>query len=331
MVQQEWSSDAVGGVVVDPYTGEILAMANVPTFDLNNFGTEKGVSIYTNPLSQNVYEMGSIIKPIVMAGAIDVGAVTPNTTYTDQGSIVVADRTINNFDKKGRGSITMQEVLSQSLNTGMVFAQQKMGKPAFKEYMLERFKLGTKTGVDLPTEGSGLVGNLKGNNDVNYATASFGQGIATTPLNIVRAFGALANGGHLVTPHLARAIVTTSGEYVPLEFDRSQEVISAETAKAVTDMLVYTVDNGYNRGLKHYSVAAKTGTAQIAKPNGQGYYDDRNLHSLIGYFPAEKPRFVLYLYNVYPKGALYAIQTLATPFFDMVEFLTSYYQIAPDR
>lgn len=331
-VERDWSSDAVGGLVLDPYTGEILAMANVPTFDLNAFGAQKDVGIYGNPLAQNVYEMGSIIKPIVMASAIDAGAVTPDTTYIDSGSVVVNNKTISNFDKKGRGRIDMQDVLNQSLNTGMVFTEQRMGKERFREYMLDRFKLGTKTEVDLPGEVNGLVSSLKGDNDINYATASFGQGVATTPMNIVRGFGALANGGYLVTPHLAKSIVRVDGTVETLEHPRSEtSVIKPETASTISTMLTRVVDDGYGRGLEHYRVAAKTGTAQIAMPNGGGYYEDRNLHSLIGYFPASKPRFVLYLYNVYPKGALYAIQTLGDPFFDMVKFLTNYYHIAPDR
>lgn len=331
-IQEKWGSDSVGGIVMDPYTGEIIALANAPTFDLNNYGAEKNNSVYTNALVQGRYEMGSIVKPLVMAAAIDSGAVSPTTSYFDGGSVVVQDKTINNFDKKGRGTITMQDVLNQSLNTGMVFAQQKMGKETFKEYIVDRFKLGEKTGVDLPGEVNGLMSGLKGANDVNYANAAFGQGIATSPINIVRGFAVLANGGTLVTPHVATAINEQSGFTKTISYPKSETpVLKPETAATINNMLVQVVDDGYHRGLEHYSVAAKTGTAQIARPGGQGYYTDRNLHSLIGYFPASKPRYVLYLFNVYPKGALYAIQTLGDPFFDMVQFLGNYYAISPDR
>jgi cell division protein FtsI/penicillin-binding protein 2 len=330
-VQSKWASETVGGVVLDPYTGEILAMATAPTFDLNSYGSEKNVRIYNNPLSQSVYEMGSIVKPLVMAAGIDTGVVTPTTSYNDAGSVVVRDKTISNFDKKGRGHVTMQDVLNQSLNTGMVFVEQKLGHEKFKEYMLERYRVGEKTGVDLPGEVNGIVGNLKGENDVNYATASFGQGIATTPLNIVRGFAALANGGTLITPHVATAIRTESGSLEKLTYAQRTGIIKPETAATMATMLTHVVDDGYHKGLANYRVAAKTGTAQIAKPNGQGYYEDRNLHSLIGYFPATKPRFVIYMFNVYPKGAQFAIQSLADPFFGMVQFLANYYEIAPDR
>ena len=332
-IRSTWASDTVGGIVMDPYTGEIVAMAVSPSFDLNNFGSVKDASIYTNPFAQSRYEMGSIVKPIVMAGAIDVGAVTPTTTYNDSGSVTINGKTLNNFDKKGRGNgVPMQRVLNESLNTGMVFVEQKMGKDNFKKYLVDRFKLGEKTGIDLPGEVNGSVGSLKDNNDINYAAASFGQGIATSPINIVRGFAALANGGTMVTPHIATSIVDTGGDVTQIEHKASDDrVLKPETISTIANMLVHVVDDGYHRGLAHYTVAAKTGTAQIARPDGTGYYTDRNLHSLIGFFPASKPRYVLYLFNVYPKGALYAIQTLGDPFFNMVQFLGNYYEIAPDR
>ncbi len=331
-VQQKWGSDLVGGIIMDPHTGSIIAMAGSPTFDLNSFGSVKNPSVYTNPFAQNRYEMGSIVKPLVMAGALDVGAVTPTTSYNDKGSVTIDGKTLNNFDKKGRGNgVSMQQVLNESLNTGMIFVEQKMGKATFKEYLVDRYKLGEKTGIDMPGEVNGAVGSLKDNNDINYAAASFGQGIATSPINIVRGFAALANGGTMVTPHVVSQVIDASGSTKDIEYKTGDRVLKPETIATISNMLVKVVDDGYNRGLPHYSVAAKTGTAQIARPDGTGYYTDRNLHSLIGYFPAAKPRFVLYLFNVYPKGALFAIQTLGDPFFDMVQFMNNYYDIAPDR
>lgn len=331
-IHDTWGSDLVGGVIMDPYTGSIIAMAGVPTYNLNEYGAVKDPSVYNNPFAQNRYEMGSIVKPLVMAGAIDVGAVTPGTTYNDKGSVTIDGKTLNNFDKKGRGAnVPMQRVLNESLNTGMIFVQQKMGKDAFKSYLVDKYKLGEKTGIDLPGEVNGSVGSLKDSNDINYAAASFGQGIATSPINIVRGFAALANGGTMVTPHIAATVIESSGRTTDIKYPEGARVLKPETISIITNMLVHVVDDGYHRGLPHYSVAAKTGTAQIARPDGAGYYTDRNLHSLIGFFPASNPRFVLYLFNVYPKGALYAIQTLGDPFFDMVQFMDNYYEIPPDR
>ncbi|HVY36079.1 MAG TPA: penicillin-binding protein 2 [Candidatus Paceibacterota bacterium] len=330
-VKEQWSSDAVGGVVMDPYTGEIIAMAQVPTFDPNSYSNVDDISVYTNPFAQNVYEMGSIIKPLIMSSAIDAGKVTPQTTYFDKGSVTVGNKTIYNFDKKGRGTATMQDVLNQSLNTGMVFVEGQMGKDVFRDYVFNHFKLGEKTGIDLPGEVNGLVGTLKGNNDVNFATAAFGQGIAITPLNIIRGYAALANGGYLVTPHLATAILKKNGDEKTLDWPKSGAILKPETVSTITTMMIHVVDDGYHRGLAHYTVAAKTGTAQIARPDGTGYYDDRNLHSLVGFFPATNPRFVVYFFNYYPKKVNYAVQTLADPFFNMVQFLANYYDITPDR
>lgn len=331
-IENTWASDAVGGIVMDPYTGEIIAMAQVPTFNLNEYGSAKNVSVYANPFTQNVYEMGSIVKPLVMAAALDAGIVTPSTTYFDSGEVKVQDKILRNFDHKGRGKATMQDVLNQSLNTGMVFVEQRMGKDLFKDYMLDRYKIGERTGIDLPNEVRGLIGSLKTPNDVNYATASFGQGIATTPINTVRGFAVLANGGKLITPHLVTEIKESNGFTKKLEYPVVENILKPETISTIRTMLTHVVDDGYHRVLPHYTVAAKTGTAQIAKSDGTGYYSDRNLHSLIGFFPATNPRYVLYLYTVYPKnGAQFAIRTLGDPFFSMVQFLTNYYEIAPDR
>ena len=331
-VQQKWSSQAVGGIVMDPYTGAIIAMAQVPTFDLNNYGAENDAGIYSNPFVQNVYEMGSIVKPLIMAAAIENHVVTPQTTYTDNGSVVIGGKTIYNFDKVGRGPNTsMQDVLNQSLNTGMIYVEQHMGQAMFKDYVLNRYKLGQKTGIDLPGEVNGLTSGLNGSNDVNYASAAFGQGIATTPIAIVRGFSLLANGGYLVTPHLATAIDQEDGTVKTLDYPKSGPVLTPETLSTMQTMLTHVVDDGYHRAQKNYTVAAKTGTAQIAMPGGGGYYNDRNLHSMIGFFPATNPKFVVYLYNYYPKNILYSIQTLGDPFFSMVQFLANYYSIPPDR
>lgn len=332
-IQQKWSSQAVGGIVMDPYTGAIIAMAQVPTFDLNNYGAEKDNSIYTNPLVQSDFEMGSIIKPLIMAAAIENNVVTPTTTYDDKGSVVIGGKTVYNFDKVGRGpNTTMQTVLDNSLNTGMIYVEQHMGQAMFKDYVENRYNLGQKTGIDLPGEVNGLMSSLNGSNDVNYATAAFGQGIATTPISIVRSFALLANGGYLVTPHLATAINEQDGTVKTLQYPKgAAPLLSKPTLSTIVTMLTHVVDVGYLRGQAHYTVAAKTGTAQIAMPGGGGYYNDRNLHSMIGFFPATNPKYILYLYDYYPKNILYSIQTLGDPFFNMVQFMENYYNIPPDR
>ncbi len=216
----------------------------------------------------------------------------------------------------------------------MVFAVQHMQKEDFKKYM-ESFELNQPTGIDLPNEEKGNLNNLNSKRDVEYATASFGQGISMTPIELVRAFSVFANDGKMVTPRVIKGI-----EYIdPLikdietEVSFSDQIIKPETAEKITKMLVGVVDDGINAGKhkkEHYRIAAKTGTAQIPDPTG-GYYEDRYLHSLIGYYPAYNPEFLVLMYNYYPKGATYASVSLADPFFELADFLFAYYNVAPDR
>ncbi|MEI6478797.1 MAG: penicillin-binding protein 2 [bacterium] len=332
-VQDQWHSDETSGIIIDPKTGEILAMASFPNFDPNNFSAEKSVSVFTNPLVQRVREMGSIIKAVTMASGIDAGVVTASTTYDDKGSVTYDGKTVYNFDKKGRGVINMQRVLSESLNTGASFVMSKLGTKRFTDYFT-KFGLEEKTGIDLPSEADDLVSNLKSPRTIEYATASFGQGIALTPVATARALSVIANGGMLIQPHVVKEIDPTEGiAYDPSAGYKQTRVISESASKQTTDMLVNIVDNALQNGKAknpHYSIAAKTGTAQMAAPGG-GYYPDRYLHSFFGYFPAYNPRFLVLMYTVYPKGAGYAASTLAQPFLDLSKFLINYYSIPPDR
>jgi len=260
--------------------------------------------------------------------------VSLDTYYDDLGKVEVGDKTIHNFDKRGRGRVNMQDVLVNSLNTGMVYAVQHMKKEDFKSYM-ESFELNKPTGIDLPNEEKGNLNNLNSKRDVEYATASFGQGISMTPIELVRGFSIFANDGKMVTPRVVKNI-----EYIdPLQKDvenkvaYSEQIIKPETAETITRMLTQVVDVGINTGkhkMEHYRIAAKTGTAQIPNPTG-GYYEDRYLHSLIGYYPAYDPQFIVLMYNYYPKGASYASVSLADPFFEMAKYLLNYYNVPPDR
>lgn len=332
-IQEKWSPESGGAIIMNPKTGAIYAMSAYPNFDPNNY-SDYTVSSLKNPLTENVYEMGSIIKPLIMAAGIDVEAITPQTSYYDSGSVVVGDHTIRNFDHKGRGQVTMQDVLNQSLNTGMVLISQKMTKDQMRTY-IRGYGLGDKTGIDLPSEATGLLSNLKSNRDIEFANMSFGQGIALTPIATVRAMSALANGGHLVTPHVVERIDYPTGLQKKMEYPVPEEtVIKPATSETITRMLVTVVDTTLLNGresMERYSIAAKTGTAQISNPNGGGYYTDRNLHSFFGYFPAYDPQFIMFLYVVHPKGAKYASETLAPEFFETSKFLLNYYNVVPDR
>lgn len=331
---EKWSADQIGGIIINPANGEIYAMASMPNFDLNEFSSVKNTAVFRNPMVESVFEFGSVIKPLVMAGALDMGVVTPETKYTDNGFVILNNKTINNFDKKARGVATMQTVLDQSLNTGMVFIQGQMGRDKFREYM-KSYGLGEKTGIDFPNETSGLIRNLDSKQDIDYATAAFGQGIAITPVEAARAFSVIANGGNLITPHLVKEIRYEDNTSEILSYPVvKQGIIKPESSETISRMLVNVFDKSYGEGkykFEHYSVATKTGTAQVAKDDGTGYYEDRNLHSFFGYFPAYDPKFLVFLYVKNPKGVNYAAQTLIPPFVDITKFLINYYNVTPDR
>lgn len=332
-LKSTWGSDIVGGIIMDPADGRIIAMSALPDFDLNAFGEEKDPAIFGNPTVESVYEMGSIIKPLTMAAALDAGVVTPKTTYDDKGFVIVDTKRISNFDGKARGVVPMQEVLNQSLNTGMVFVMKKMGRDRFSAYM-KRYAFGEETGIELPGEIRGLTDNLDSPRDVEHATAAFGQGIAMTPIGTVRALASLGNGGFLVDPYIVDRISYTWGGEKITKPAESKRILKESTSEDITRMLVAVVDDALLGGtvaLPHYSIAAKTGTAQIANLKEGGYYEDQYLHSFFGYFPAYDPQFLVFLYQVDPKGARYASETLTKPFMDITQFLINYYEIPPDR
>ncbi len=330
----QWHPKIAGGVIMDPSTGEIVAMAATPTFDLNRFNQEQDALVYANPNVENVYEMGSIIKPLTLAVGLDSGAITETTTYNDTGCISVNEKQICNFDAKARGVIPMQQILSQSLNVGASFVATKMGPTIMANYFVDHYKLGEETGVDLPGEIHGLVKNLLHGQAVDYDTASFGQGIALTPIETTRALASLGNGGRLVTPHVVKAIKYDSGVVRTLSWGSDVAVLKPQTSTTISRMLTEVVDTNLANGalkLEHYSVAAKTGTAQVADPINGGYYPDKYLHSFFGYFPSFSPRFIVFLWALEPQGAPFASQTWAPPFGDLVKFLINYYNIPPDR
>lgn len=330
-IHEQLSSKLTGGIVMDPKTGAIIAMSVVPNFDPNDRnGVEVGT--FRNPLVEDFYELGSIIKPLTVAAGLDSGAITAKTTYYDAGSLELDGYTIYNFDKKGRGTVPMQEILNQSLNTGVAFISKTMGYSRFRDYF-KAFELDTETGIDLPNETRGRLEGLDINRDIQFATASYGQGIAMTPIEATRALASLGNGGLLVTPHLVEKIRLEDGTEQLVSQPDPKRVLSESTSIEISRMLTVVVDTALRGGAKkndRYTVAAKTGTAQIASPEG-GYYEDKYLHSFFGYFPAYEPRFIVFLYTVEPQGVKYASETLTDPFINMTNYLLNYYDVPPDR
>ncbi|KKU77003.1 MAG: Stage V sporulation protein D [Parcubacteria group bacterium GW2011_GWA2_47_7] len=297
-IMTEWDSDLSGGIIMDPKTGAIYAMAVNPSFNLNEYNKVKDGTVYANPSIQNVYEMGSIVKPLTMAAGLDAGVVTAATTYNDSG---------------------------------------RVGNERFADYMIKQFHLGEETGIDLPGERQGLMTNLSSPRDIEYATASFGQGFNVTPINVTSALAVLGNGGVTVTPHVVEEIQYKNGKIKKFAPNPPEQVIKPETSEEITRMLVTVVDKALLGGtvkIPEYSIAAKTGTAQISRPKelGGGYYDDRFMHTFFGYFPAYDPKFIVFLYTYYPKNnATYASHTLTLPFIRLTKFLLHYYSVTPDR
>lgn len=336
-VTKKYGSEFSGGIIIDPKTGEIVAMALTPTFDPNFPQAEENSNIFSNKLVEDRYEMGSIIKAFSFAIGLDTGIIKANTTYNDPGCITLNTETFCNYDGKSHGTnVSLQTALNKSLNTGAALIVQKMGAKNFNEKML-KFGFEKLTGIDQPNEGKSLVANLKTGRELEAAQASFGQGIALTPIATVRALSALANGGTLITPHLAKSIKYKLGITQDISYPTEEErerVLSKEASLEISRMLTEAVDRSLRDGavrLEHYSVAAKTGTAQIARPDVAGYYDDRFLHSFFGYFPAYEPEYLIFLYTYYPKNVQFASETLTDSFMNLTKFVINYYDIPPDR
>jgi len=332
-IQEKYHSKLTGGIIMNPQNGEIYAMGVRPTFDLNEFSTVNNPDVFSNPLTERVYEMGSIIKPLTVAAGIDSGVITEDTHYNDTGSVIYNGSKISNYDGRARGDVAVQQILSQSLNVGASWVMEQIGIENFSSYF-RKFGLGDRTEIDLPNESIGLISNLNSTRLVEHATASFGQGIAMTPIATVRSLSILANGGNLVTPHLGVEMKLRSGITKKIEYPKPVQVLKKETTDTVTRMLITVVDESLKNGdvkLKDYTIGAKTGTAQIADNVNGGYYDDKFLHSFFGYFPARNPKFLVFLFTVEPKDVSYASETLTDSFMDIAKFLLNYYEVAPDR
>ena len=321
-------------IVLEPNTGKIFALANYPGFDPNNYSSYKDFSIFQNSAIQELYEPGSILKPITMASAINDGKITPDTTYKDEGFVKIGNYTISNFANKIYGEKTMTQVLENSINTGAVFAEEQLGDEPFLKY-LKDFGLFEKTKIDLAGEVYYDNENLKEGKKINFATASFGQGITTTPMQIVRAFSVIANGGKIISPYIVDK--KNKGGNVFLNQNaqiQGKQVISPSTSSSVTAMMVSVLENGYSKKARipGYYIAGKTGTAQVPWTSlgiNKAGYSDKTIQSFIGFAPAFSPRFLILvkLNNPEANTAEYS----AMPIFrELAKYVLDYLQIPPD-
>jgi cell division protein FtsI/penicillin-binding protein 2 len=318
-------------VIVDPKTGSVLAMAGAPDFNPNEYNKISDPKIYLNQATVGAYEPGSVFKPLTMAMAINEEKITPDTTYTDTGAVEIDKYTIKNSDGKANGVQTMTQVLEKSLNTGVIFAKEQIGNEKFYDYV-KKFGFGKSTGIEL-LEHKGNLDNLKASIKVNYHTASFGQGISATPIQLIQAFTALSNGGKIMKPHIIKSKVTPQGETVETPIEQLDEVITEQTANTVTAMMVNVVENGHGKraGVKGYYIAGKTGTAQVARQDGKGYEEGKTIGSFIGFGPVEDPKFLMLVRIDNPKDVSFAESTAAPAFGEIAQFILNYYNVPPTR
>lgn len=313
--------DAVGGTVIvqEPKTGKILAMGNFANFDPNAYA-DYPLQTFTNPSVQAVYEPGSVFKVLTMAAGIDAGKITPDSKFYDSGSLTLNGKTIKNWDGKAHGTITMTNVIEQSINTGAAYAEKKTGHDIFYNYLLQ-FGFDDITGIALPGELSGKLTNLKtATRDINFATAAFGQGVSVTPLQLVNAISAIANDGELMRPFI---IAGTPAEKIT-------DVISKDSADQVTEMMVSAVDKAEVARIPGYEIAGKSGTAQVPDFK-RGGYGGEYIHSYVGFGPASDPRFTILMKVDKPKGVGLAGSTVVPGFRELAQFILNYYNIPADK
>lgn len=320
-------------IVLDPSSGEIIADASLEDFDPNEY-YNYDLSNFINPVAQRLFEPGSVFKAVTMAVAIEEGKITPQTTYIDKGCVKIGPDTICNYSGKVYGENTMTGVLEKSINTGAVFAEERIPHDVFLDY-INSFGVFEKTGVDVQGEVSSENKELKKGYEVNFATASFGQGIEMTPIQLVRVFSVFANGGKLVKPHVVKEIIKLDGSVLNDGCDQAPRVISNITASKLTTMLVSVVENGFAKGAKvpGYYIAGKTGTAQVPWTSldiDESGYSDETIQTFIGFAPAFNPEFLIMIKLDNPKTE--TAEYSAIPLFrELAEYIINYYQIPPDH
>lgn len=319
-------------IIIDPNTGKILSMASTPGFNPNTYyeTAEEHPDYFGNSVISNVWEPGSIMKPIVMSMAIDLGKVEPDTKDNFGGSVTIQGYTIRNAMDRTFGNETMTKVLENSDNIAMTWLGKKMSDEEMYNYF-NNYGFGRVSNIDLGGEASGHMLDLPDWREISHATMTFGQGISATPLQMVMAYGALANGGKLMKPYMVDKIVKSNGEEINITPEEQGQVIKKETSQKIKEMLVSVVDNGYDlQGkVEGYKIAGKTGTAQIPNKSG-GYEENDFIHSFIGFFPADNPKYAMLIVLEKPKKFNFASSTCAPYFSQIARWLLNYSETNPE-
>ena len=317
-------------VVINPKTGGILAMCGEPDYDPDIYNKVEGIEVYNNPAIFSAYEPGSIFKAITMSIALDTDKVQPETVYEDKGSVFIRPYTIKNYGDKIYGWQTMTQGLEKSINTGAIFAVEKITSKVFAKYAKD-FGFGKLTGLELDKEMPGDISSLDKPGDIYSATASFGQGISVTPIQMVAAVAALANDGKLMKPYLVSQTIKGNGEIETFKPQLLKQVISSKAATTISGMLVSAVESTYRRVVKidGYRLAGKTGTAQIANKNNKGYSDAVST-SFVGYGPFADPRFAIIVRIDKPQWGKTGEAVAAPVFKEIAKFILQYYNVPYD-
>lgn len=329
---------ASGGLIVvsEVKTGNILAVAELPSYNPNKYFEQKDYSVFISRLSK-VYEPGSVMKPFFYAGAFAEKLVTPTTTYNDLGYVILNNWKIENFDKKGRGVIDLKTALEQSLNTGSVYISQVLGKTRFLKYV-EKFKLNIKPEIDFPVLEEPDFSNLypPQGREVNFGTASFGQGVAVSPLNLIQGFDVFANNGKMMKLNLVNKIVYFDGTQKEITPKVIANVLDQYTLSQIIPILEGVVENQAKKAkIKGYGIGGKTGSALIPKaketPEDPSGYTDQAITTFIGFFPIKDPKYLVLVRLDKPAPGLLSFGTAVPTFRYVAEFLINYYNIEPDK
>jgi len=333
----EYKSKVALGAIMDPKTGDIFAMASNPTFDNNSYGEVEDISVFQNPVVSSLYEQGSIFKPITVGIGLDKGVITPNTTYDDRGSELINGFEVANWSDKAYGTQTMNYALENSLNLGMIFIQRKLGREDFITGIKDKFQIGNKTGIDLPGEVNNNISNLtkqaRDAREINYANASYGQGISMTPIRMLTSFNSIINGGKIMKPRIVKSIQNSDGEMQTFEPEIQGQSMSEATSNTLAKMLVDVVDKGSGKSasVKGYSIGGKTGTGQIAVNGEYVKNGGPTYQSFIEFATLENPKYTLLISLDSPQGARFSDSSVVPKVKGLNEFLLNYFSIAPDR
>lgn len=330
---EKFRADRGTVIVMEVSTGKILALANYPAFDPSNYAQEDNLEVFRNIAVSDAYECGSVFKTITIAAAIDGGKINPDTTYIDTGQVTEAGYSIRNSDEKAYGRQTMTQVLEKSLNTGVIFAEKLLGNRNFSDYV-KRFGFGEISGIDIFGEASGNIKNLDNlRSDIQFFTASFGQGITVTPIQLISAYNAIANGGVLMKPQLVERVVRSDETEETIEPKEVRRVISHQAAYKTAKILESVVKNGHGKraGVPGFLVGGKTGTAQVASSSSRGYEEGKNIGSFVGFAPIDVPRFTILVRIDNPKEVEWAESSAAPVFGELMKFLLEYERVEPTQ